>query len=109
MKINQSTFKFVTFYLLLIHSNLLHAGESAWNYTAIPYTDWGYDPFIIEPDSPAQWPTNAAPNYYYVEPKHPLASDQEQGGELTGDYGRLGYTYSPSLTIPSSSWFCDVY
>ncbi len=80
---------------------------NTWSYPAIPYTDWAYDPFTIQPTPAIAWPTAAGQNYYYVEPDHPSATDTIEQGELVGDFGRFGYPNRPRKSIPSNGWISD--
>ncbi|WP_298426854.1 T9SS type A sorting domain-containing protein [uncultured Kordia sp.] len=81
--------------------------QNAWEYTGIPYTDWDYDPFKIELETPTEWPSTPKQNYYYVDPDNPNATDVIEQGELTGVYGRFGYPDKPRATIPSQGWIND--
>jgi len=85
------------------------ATDTPWSYVGIPYTDWAYNPFTIQPTVPTEWPAAPAQDYYYVEPDHPQASDTTEVGELTGTYGRFGYPDRPRVSIPKNSWIADVY
>ncbi len=78
-----------------------------WAYPGIPYTDWNYNPFTVQPQAPSEWPSAAASDRYYIEPNHPAASDTAQGGEPTGPYGRFGYPDRSRATLPSGGWISD--
>ncbi len=94
-----------------IHFSVLSAVAQGtpWAYVGIPYTDWAYNPFTIQPTTPVEWPTAPAQDYYYVEPDHAQATDVVQGGELTGTFGRFGYPDRPRSSIPTNSWISDVF
>ena len=83
------------------------AQGTPWSYVGIPYTDWAYNPFTIEPSTPTEWPTAPAQSYYFVEPGHPNATDEIQAAELTGDFGRFGYPDMPRASIPTGGWIGD--
>ncbi len=85
------------------------AAGTPWSYVGIPYTDWAYNPFTIQPSVPTEWPASPAQDYYYVEPDHPQASDSIVGGELTGTFGRFGYPDRPRVSIPRNTWIGDEY
>jgi len=86
------------------------ATGTPWSYVGIPYTDWAYNPFTIQPTVPsAEWPSAPAQDYYYVEPDHPQASDTPDGSELMGVFGRFGYPDRPRASIPSNGWISDVF
>ncbi len=84
-----------------------NAQDAAWSYPAIPYTDWAYDPFTIQPPPAPAWPAAAEQGYYFVEPDHPQATDTVVSGELVGDFGRFGYPDLPRRSIPSNGWISD--
>jgi len=92
-----------------VNFSILHpvAQGTPWSYVGIPYTDWAYNPFTIQPATPVEWPSAPAALYYYVEPDHPQATNAASGGELEGDFGRLGYPDKPRLSIPSNGWIGD--
>ncbi len=85
---------FIVLILVIFGLNQMYS-QNAWEYTGIPYTDWDYDPFKIELETPTEWPSTPKQNYYYVDPDNPNATDVIEQGELTGVYGRFGYPDKP--------------
>lgn len=74
----------------------------AWDYPAIPYTDWEYDPFTYaSPTKPAEWPGSQNSKYYFIEPDNSVATDIVQLGEsVDANEKRYGYPNMPRKTLP---------
>ena len=84
-----------------------NAGASrAWSYPGIPYTDWGYDPFMIAtPTKPLAWPSAQQSGNYFVAKSDPNATDTVDGNDTLDAHGkRWGYPNRPRLTLPLVNW-----
>lgn len=91
--------------LLLFLLTVFSHAVPAWNYPAIPYTDWEYDPFTYgPPPTPGEWPSSGSAGTYRIEPDNPLSSDSVAGSEPVDENGnRYGYPDRPRLTLPLAS------
>ena len=68
--------------------------------TGIPLPSFGLQ---TVPASPLQWPATDVAGYYYIDPDHPLATNNVDTADSTDSAGnRFGYPDKPRTTIPSS-------